>query len=414
MTPAARAQAAIEILDRFRPLEAGNEPMDRHLIAWGRRSRFAGSGDRAAVADLVYAALRRWRSLAWPPMAEDAEPPAGARPRLLALADEAGTLDVLFSGLGHAPAPPTEAERAWLALRRDADPAAAPDPVRFDLPDWLAAPMRDSLGERAPAVLSALGERAPLDLRVNRLRATPEAARAALAAEGIAAEPVALAPAPGAALPALPDALRVTAGARALRRAAAYLDGSVEIQDIASQAVAAFADARPGERALDFCAGGGGKALALAAAMAGKGEVFAHDGDPRRMSDLPARAARAGARIRRVTDPEAAPPCDLVLVDAPCSGSGAWRRNPDAKWGFGSGDLSALVETQAAILDRAAARVAPGGRLVYATCSLLEAENRAQAREFAALSPDFTLEGDMILTPLEGGDGFYAARFRRL
>lgn len=390
MTPAARTQAAIEILDAWSP----GASVDRALAAWGRGARYAGSGDRAAVADLVYAALRRLRSLCWP------DDPA-ARPALLALAEEAGALDARFDGSRHGPPPPTAAERARLAARA-ATLATAPDAVRLDVPDALLAPLRESLGPGADAALALLADRAPLDLRVNAARTTPEAAAAALAADGIATEPG----------PLSPLCLRVTEGARRLRAARAFLDGLVEPQDAASQAAALFAEPRPGETALDLCAGGGGKALALAAAGA---RVTASDAEPARMKDLPARAARAGARIDVVDRPPAGP-FDLVFADAPCSGSGAWRRNPDAKWSLTPERLAALARAQAEVLAAAAPRVAPGGRLVYATCSLLSAENDAPVARFLA-SPagaGFAETARLRLDPRDGGDGFFAVRLSRL
>lgn len=408
MTPAARLQAAIDILDAWAP--GGN--MDRILVAWRRDNRYAGSGDRAAIADLVYDALRRWRSLAWPAAGEGAGD--GGRARIIALAAETGDAEALFSGARHAPAPLSEHERARLAARAERGVIEAPDALRLDLPDWLPPRLRAAHGPRAEPIMEALRRRAPVDLRVNRLKAEPEAAMARLAAQGVIAVPVALWSPPDAA-PALPDALRVTAGARALKSADAYLEGLVEVQDLSSQAVAAFAGAAPGERVLDFCAGGGGKSLAMAAAMGGRGEVTAHDADPARMKDLGPRAERAGARIRalagRVPSSEAGR-FDLVLADAPCSGSGAWRRNPDAKWAFSPASLERLTRLQDEVLAEAAGFVRPGGRLVYATCSLLGEENRDRVDAFLARG-GYALEAELALTPLEGGDGFYAARLRR-
>lgn len=383
MTPAARMQAAIEILDGWSP----GRQADRLLLAWGRSSRFAGSKDRAAVADHVYDALRRWRSLAWP------ETGGGGRARLLALAKDARSLD-LWTGARHAPAPPSAPERA----RLDARFAPAPEGVRLDLPDWLLHFWRGSLGDLSDPVARALTERAPLDLRVALSRTTPQAAAARLAEDGVTAAPGPLSAA----------CLRVFGGARALRRSSAYLDGWVEVQDAASQAAAAFARAAPGERALDFCAGGGGKALALADAGA---QVDAHDVDPRRMADLPARAVRAGTPIRRLSGAPEDGAYDLAFVDAPCSGSGAWRRNPDGKWALTAADLRRLLASQRQALEGAARALRPGGRLIYATCSLLDCENSAQARSFAAQGR-FELAEERGLTPLDGGDGFYMCRLQ--
>ncbi len=382
MTPGARAAAAIEILDAW---EAGAGRAEPLLRAWGRASRFAGAKDRRAVADIVYDCLRRRRSLAARSGAR------GGRGLVLGLAlAEGWSLETVFSGEGHAPAPPSAAELSgW---------EGAPPP---DHPDWLEPLLRESLGPDYDTAMAALAARAPVDLRVNRLRTDREGARAALAAEGIETAP----------LPE-PDALRAPPGAPAAR-SRAYLGGLVELQDAASQAGAAFAAPQPGETILDFCAGGGGKALAFASMTGGRARILAHDVAPARMRDLPARAARAGAKIEIVGGEALAAlrgACDLVYVDAPCSGSGAWRRDPEAKWSLTPERLSALRAAQQDAFAAALAHVRPGGRIAYATCSVLSAENQAQA---AAFSAEYALPApeEMTRWPGEAGDGFYCAVF---
>lgn len=213
--------------------------------------------------------------------------------------------------------------------------------------------------------------------------------------------------------PLSPTALEVLQGARRVAASRSYRDGLIELQDAASQAVADALPLAPGGRVLDYCAGGGGKALAIAARA--DVEVIASDADPARMRDLPARAARAGAAIRMAAQAELAAlgPFDLVLCDAPCSGSGAWRRSPEARWRLTPDRLAALLKTQAAILDRAAALVAPGGVLAYATCSLLAEENAGQVARFLDRTPGWSCRRDRTLTPLDGGDGFYFAHLTR-
>ncbi|TVQ56724.1 MAG: RsmB/NOP family class I SAM-dependent RNA methyltransferase [Rhodobacteraceae bacterium] len=383
MTPAARLQAAIDVLAA---IDAGASTAERALAAWGRASRYAGARDRAAVSDLVYQALRRWRSQAWRAGGE------GPRAAILGGAAEAGEdVATLFAGLRHGPSPLTDAERTALTAARP-----APAPVRLDYPDWLDAPLRESLGPCFEASMAALRDRAPVDLRVNALKATVAEARAALAAEGVETTPVDVAP----------GALRAAPGAP-VARTRAFAEGLVELQDAASQAAAALADARAGETVLDFCAGAGGKALALAAAMGGRGRVFAHDAEPRRMRDLPGRAARAGARVETL---DAAGlealrgACDLVFVDAPCSGSGSWRRDPLGKWRLTPSRLAALAALQAEILRSAAQRLRPGGRLAYATCSVLTEETDAPVA--AAFGDAARTVASLTLTPADGADGF--------
>ncbi len=392
MTPAARLSAAIELLDASLAVE----PAERALTRWARASRFAGSKDRAAVRDLVYDAIRRRRSLAWAGGAD-----AGRAILLAQQAAEGTDLDALCTGEGHDPAPLTPEERARLA----APAADAPDPVRLDYPDFLDGPLRASLGDGFEPVLAAMQARAPVDLRVNTLKTTPGAALVVLARDGVVAEPQPLAP----------GALRVVENPRAVAASRAYTQGMVELQDVSSQLVAALAGARPGMTVLDYCAGGGGKTLALAAAMQGKGRLLAWDANPRRMADLPDRARRAGAAVRVLEPAELArlgPVCDLVLVDAPCSGTGAWRRKPEGKWRLTEAELASYPPLQDEILDAAARLVRPGGALVYATCSLLAVENEERARLFAARRQDWTAEGARRLSPLDGGDGFFVARFR--
>jgi 16S rRNA (cytosine967-C5)-methyltransferase len=381
MTPSARAAAAIAILDRH----LAGEPVERALTNWGRASRFAGSGDRAAVRDLVFDALRRRRSAA------ALGGGLTGRGLVLGLCRETGQ-EALFSGEGHAPAALTDADEGRTPTEAEA----------LDVPDWLLPDLQASFGPDCGAVLRAMRQRAPVFLRVNLGRTDPAGAIAALAADAITAAPHPLAT----------TALEVTGNARKVQTSAAYQQGLVELQDASSQAVVEALPLSDGMRVLDHCAGGGGKTLAMAARA--RLTLFAHDIAPRRMADLPDRARRAGAEVTLTETPETAAPFDLVLVDAPCSGSGSWRRDPEGKWALTADRLAGLLRDQAEILDRVAAMVRPGGWLAYATCSLLRQENADQAARFLAAHPGWRLERDLPLTPLSGGDGFYLALLQRL
>ena len=390
MTPAARHAAAAAILDTI--LHGTAE--ERALTRWARSARYAGSKDRAAVRDLVFDVLRRRRSALW----------AAGAPEETGRALVAGLLAVdtpaaleLWDGHRHAPEPLTGAERA--ALRPDL--AGAPEGVRLDLPEALLPAFRASLGDRLEAAALALRDRAPVDVRVNLAKATVASACAALAEDGIAARPV----------DGVPTALRLGDRARAIGTARAYREGLVELQDAASQAVALAAGAAPGMRVLDLCAGGGGKTLALAALMDGRGRITAYDAAPRRMRDLPARAARAGADIAlAAAGAPPAGPFDLILVDAPCSGSGSWRRDPGAKWRTGPDTLAARATVQDRVLDTAAARLAPGGRIAYATCSLLVQENAERVAAALTRHPALAAGEQRLWLPGAPGDGFFLGR----
>lgn len=388
MTPAARLAAAIAILEQVRE----GAPAERALTNWGRASRFAGSGDRAAVRDHVFDVLRCRGSFAALGGGES------GRALVLGLARAQGlAVAALFTGEGHAPAPLSGQEAARLAQPLPDEGALAD----LDWPDWLRPQLQADLGAAYAAVSARMRARAPVFLRVNLARGDRAAAQAALALEGIATRPDPLAE----------TALEVTGGARRVQASAAYRDGLVELQDAASQAAIAQVPVAAGMRVLDYCAGGGGKALALAA-RAPKARIEAHDIDPGRMRDIPVRAARAGARISTVAPGRLGRDYDLVLVDAPCSGSGTWRRTPEAKWRLTPERLAELCTLQAQILRAAAARVAPGGRLLYMTCSLLDAENAAQVEAFVR-ETGWQVAEQRRFTPLDGGDGFFAAQLER-
>lgn len=388
MTPAARLQAAIEILDQV----LIGEPAEKALTSWGRRSRFAGSKDRAAVRDHVFTALRCLRSHAALGGART------GRGLILGALREAGDdLDAHFSGQGHAPAPLSDAERNLSAAPKGAE--------ALDIPEWLWPEFTASLGDAAEDAAKALRSRAPVHLRVNSLRATPEQAVQALEKDGITTRPHS----------AAAMALEVLEGARKLRNSAAYQTGLVELQDAASQAVVEQLPLKQGMKVLDYCAGGGGKALAMAAA-GGDIELVAHDADPRRMKDLPTRASRAGAQLRCVETANLAAegPFDLVLCDAPCSGSGSWRRAPEGKWRLTPEGLAKLRDIQAEILRRAAALTAADGVLAYATCSMLRSENSAQVQRFIDDNPDWILQSERVWLVQDGTDGFYVAVLTRV
>lgn len=380
MTPAARVKAAMDCLDAI----LSGDAAERVLTTWGRQNRYAGSKDRAAVRDHVYGALRRRRSAAWVGGAD-----TGRAVMIGALVMEGADLAALCDGSRHGPAPRSAGEG-------EGDRARAPRGVRLDLPDWIVGRLDADLGpEATDAIGAALRDRAPLFLRVNALRGGVAEAVAALAGEGIATAPV----------PGVPGALRVTDGAARVAASAAYATGLVEVQDASSQAAVLATAPRPGARVLDYCAGGGGKALALAA-LTGRA-VMVHDIDPARMSDIPARAARAGADLRVIApqDMGGAGSFDLVFVDAPCSGSGTWRRTPDAKWRLTPARLDDLCSLQARVLSAAAEHVAPGGRLAWATCSVLACENAGQVARLVAAG-GWRPAGGLSRLPGPEGDGF--------
>ena len=380
MTPGARVAAATEIIDAI----AGGRAAEQALTRWARNSRFAGSKDRAALRDHVFDVLRNWRS--------DAVRGGGdtGRARMIGRLRDLGIEPAdMFTGQGHAPSVLTEEEKA------SGDMPETPGDL-WNLQDWLVPHFKESLGEDAERTAMALATRAPVTLRVNRTRSTVDQAQAALLSEGVSTVRNTRAE----------TALTVTEGARRVRLSQAFADGLIELQDASSQAaVAGFQQAG---RALDFCSGGGGKALALAA----QGwAVTAHDIDPERMRDLPARAARGGHSID-ICPPDkvgAAGQFHLVFCDAPCSGSGTWRRTPDAKWALTQDRLTALQQMQADVLDTAVAHVAPGGVLAYATCSVLAVENAVQVSAFCARHPGWRVVSTRTWPVDEDGDGFYLA-----
>jgi 16S rRNA (cytosine967-C5)-methyltransferase len=390
MTPSARVQAAIELLDEIaEAAKGGGAAADTLIARWFKTRRYAGSGDRRAVRELVYRAIRR-----------TGERPASGRAAMLGLAQEDEALLPLFDGSPHGPAgvAPDEKPAPW-------GPA----------PKWLRNRFDPLLGQ---AEVEALLTRAPLDLRVNRLKGTRE--------EALAAIPEAT---PS---PLSPIGLRLPEGFRA-EDAEAWGSGLVEIQDEGSQLLALACGAQPDSTVIDLCAGAGGKTLALAAEMGNRGRLFACDTDKRRLSQMPPRLERAGVRIAegRLLDPrheldvlaDIGGRADLVLVDAPCSGTGTWRRNPETRWRLDSDRLSRLLNLQAHILDVAAELVRPGGFVVYAVCSVLAEEGRGQADALTARSSlvpvplameaGRTAGSGRILTPgHDGTDGFFVARWQ--
>lgn len=386
MTPAARIEAAAGILDRI----IAGESAEAVLIRWARRARYAGSGDRAALRDLVYTALRRrGRHALLAGYSGGMDPALTGRALMLGMLIEAGSDPAsVFTGQRHGPAPLTTAEQARISRGRAGSPLD-------DLPAWLHADLSDALADDLPAYAEAMAHRAPLWLRVNALRADPVQALAALEKDGIEAR----------LSPDCATALEVVTGARRVASSVAYRSGLVEIQDLSPQMAVAMLGDLHGARVLDFCAGGGGKALALAAQ--GADRIIAHDAIAARMTDLPVRAARAGARI----DITVVPPdghFDLVVADVPCSGSGTWARDPDARWRLTRADLDRLLALQAQILDSALTCLGPGGRMAYMTCSVLQAENEAQIQAFARRAPLKVLKTRRFGPP-DPGDGFFLA-----
>jgi len=427
MKPGARIAAAIEVLEsilnRYQPVSIA-------LTDWGKAHRFAGSGDRNAIGGMVYDALRRRSSIAWALGADT--------PRALAIGAASSALDLTpeaviaaCDGADHSPEPLTDAER--LGLTRPLDDA--PDYVKADIPEWLWPAFSAQFGDRAVAEGEAMARRAPADLRVNTLKATREKVLKALASFG--AEPCLISPI-GIRVPPPVGAQRTPN----LQAEAAFQAGWFEIQDEGSQIAALLSGAGPRKQVLDLCAGAGGKTMALAALMQNTGQLYAYDHDRNQLKPIFERVKRAGVRnlqVLRAGDEAAVdalgPRFDVVLADAPCTGTGTWRRRPDAKWRLKPEALTARQAEQRTVLKRAAALVKPGGRLVYVTCSLLPEENTEQIARFLEEYPAFTMvpvaglwdaasgelpqsadgrSDSLLLTPGQHGtDGFFIAALTR-
>ncbi|SLN14798.1 RsmB/NOP family class I SAM-dependent RNA methyltransferase [Pseudooctadecabacter jejudonensis] len=385
MTPAARVAAAIEILDDV----LSGQSAEAALKTWGRSNRYAGSKDRAAVRDHVFQAIRRRASFAWLGGADT------GRGLMLGAARFTGDVDAWFSGQGYAPPPPDVSE-----IGRDL--ADAPRSVRLDMPDWMLPYFEDALDEGADHAMAALQDRAGVFLRVNRLASDVDAVIASLQGDGIGAVPVT----------EVDGALHVTSNERRIAQSSAYVSGLVEVQDPSSQRAINMLSIDAKSKWLDYCAGGGGKGLALAARGA---SVVAYDIDARRMVDVPSRAARAGVTIPTLATDELArnAPFDGVFCDAPCSGCGTWRRTPEAKWALTPERLMTLTQMQDDVLTNAAPLVARGGQLIYATCSVFTIENDARVAAFLDRSPEFTKVSHQHIAPHSGGDGFFVAVLKR-
>lgn len=430
LTPSARCSAAIEVLA---DIATRRRPAADALKDWGLAHRFAGSGDRAAIASLVYDALRRRASAAWI-MGEDT-------PRAVLLGSlrlqqglAAPSIAQLFTGERFAPEPLSAEERARLD---QGNLAEAPLHVAGDVPEWVLPELESLLGDDLLPELKALARRAPLDIRLNALRQDRAAALPALG--HLNAEPT----------PFAPQGLRIPIGADgrgpALHVEPEFLEGWYEIQDEGSQLAALLTEARAGETVVDLCAGGGGKTLALASQTRNGARLIASDEDPRRLAPIHERLRRSGAeaevrtprtgraRADVLVDLDGA--VDRVVVDAPCTGAGTWRRNPDAKWRLRPGSLATRIAEQEAVLDRAARLVRPGGRVTYITCSLLPQENDGaldaflgRAAGFAVVpardvvarvlpglaeAVRFTRHGLQMSPARTGTDGFYVASLER-
>lgn len=390
MTPAARVQAAIELLDAvIDAAKSEGAPADRLIADYFRQRRYAGSKDRRAVRELVFSAIRA-----------RGEVPASGRAAMLCLARSDTALAQLFDGSNHGPAPIREGEQV------------ASDGIA---PAWLLD--RFAASEVNEDELAALMDRAPLDIRVNTLKADRASIELPFDGDQLSA----------------PQALRFESGTQ-VEQWPAYRDGMIEVQDLGSQLVCLAADAKPGETVIDLCAGAGGKSLSLAAQMQNQGRLVACDIDKRRLGNLPPRAERAGAGLIEtcLLNPGAelamlgdvAGSADLALVDAPCSGTGTWRRKPEAKWRLTPERLRRFTEVQDRLLAIAAKLAKPGGRIGYITCSLLDDEGRDRIDSFLAVNPDWqplALElplgrphgKGMRLTPShDGTDGFFVAILR--
>jgi len=423
MRPAAQVQAAIELLSQSLTSQT---PVDRLMAGYFRQRRYIGSKDKAVVSGYFYGVVRQRAQLEYLLTQNGLQISARHLMAAYLQLDESDIdLKQTFTGQRHQPRPLTSFDQ--IAKISPEQLQQAPEYVQLEVPKWLEPKLKHSLGEQYLAEMNALSARAPTDLRVNTLKADRVSVHDELLKQGIPC-------APG---KCSPWSLRLEQRA-AINNLGSFKRGEIEVQDEGSQILALITGASPGETVIDFCAGAGGKSLAMAAMMNNKGTLYACDVHDKRLANLSKRARRAGVHNIRVKTLNSEQDkwvkqhegmADLVLVDAPCSGTGTWRRNPDSRWNLMPDNLENLAELQASILANASRLVKPGGRLVYATCSLLTLENEDQRTRFLTEYPNFKARsfdslpeqitqkqaGSVrLLTSLHATDGFYAAGFVKL
>lgn len=433
MTPEARIAATIELFEQVRNAAlSGGAAADNLIRGYFRKRRFAGSKDRRDITGNIYAILHDYEALAW--RVEEAAGEVCARSLVIANRVVGGhSPEEEFTGSGYGAAPLDEAEKSFCGRLRGLK-TEPPEYARLNCPKWLEVPLRERFGDEFVAMAEALNRRAPVTLRVNALKMNRDEAISKLGLEEGKAVPTCHSP----------WGLTLAADAGSIRGHALLKNGSLEVQNESSQIASLLVDARPGMQVLDLCAGAGGKSLALAASMENKGQIYAADINARRLGRLKDRYRKAAARnIQIITLPEgkeaerkqALKPClgamDRVVVDAPCSGTGTWRHNPELRLRADAAWLAQLKATQQELLSEAAAYVKPGGRLVYMTCSLLGEENENQVEKFLGAHPDWSmlpfatiwqetgasgtldsmakLDGSLQLAPKDGQDGFFVA-----
>jgi 16S rRNA (cytosine967-C5)-methyltransferase len=434
MTPAARIQSVIDIMEHVQSIWRADKraPVDGLLADYFRARRFIGSKDRGAISELVYFVLRFGGSLQWHIESCD----RNVTPRRVVMVGllfhdpvmSVAEIAEAFSGAQYAPAVLTDPERSMLercATREFCGPEM-PEDARLNYPEWMEGRLKDAFGDDLPVAMAALNKQAPIDLRANTLKCKDASDLIlALDKDGHFGVPT----------PISPVGVRLQKRLPAFNTQA-FKDGKFEMQDEGSQIAALLVKAKPGQKVIDFCAGAGGKTLAIAATMQNKGRILAWDTSANRLAQMGKRLARAGASnvqthvLTNERDPylkRHLASADWVLVDAPCSGSGTWRRNPDLKWRFTLEDLQEIKAIQGRILESASRLVKPGGRLVYVTCSVFPDENFWQVKQFLGGNPNFRVEApdklwnnhllardgvgaSLVLSPhKDGTDGFFAA-----
>ena len=403
MRPISRAAASIEVIDDY----LSGKPIEVALKKWFRDNRFAGSNDRYAIRNIIFDVLRKRRSLIFPFQIAGRE----ENGRLLILSYLADHYEQteLIKGINqnkYFEEPPSSNELTILE-QKNKILSEAPNSVVLDYPSFLTEGLAQFLGKNFEIVMGKMRERAPLYLRLNRLKGRMNEIEDLMAAEGIVCSR----------LSGYSDALQVDDGRRLVKSSKCYTSGMVEIQDLSSQVMSDLPEIIEGTRILDYCAGGGGKTLAMASKINNKGDLLAFDINQKRLVDLRRRVIRAGARVRllQLSDlKDYISSCDVVFVDAPCSGSGIWRRDPEAKWNLTKNRLEELIVTQLEILEDACKYVKVGGVIIYVVCSMLPEEGDIQVDKFLSKKSNFKNLNRSLLHPLVAGDGFFRAVLKRL